>query len=112
MRRPAKLPKEDSATPARSAKDPGHLLASMNCASAQAKGEGGGTVVQRHDFALDTSLGPGAFSHSKVRAACGAGRCMKQGRANAMCGRWPQEGKSLMLLPHALRLQAWDMHQS
>ena len=110
MHRPAKLPKEDSASPARSAKDPGHLLASISCASAQAKGERGGTVMQRHDLALDTTLGPGAFSHSKVRAAC-AGRCMKQGRANAFYGQWPQEGIFLMLLPHALRWQAWDLQQ-
>ena len=54
--------------PGRSAKDPGHLLASLNCASAQAAedGGGGGLVMQRHDFALDTTVGPGVFSTSKV----------------------------------------------
>ncbi len=73
--RSAKLPKEvaeedvssGSKEPGRSAKDPGHLLASLNCASAQAKGNDGGLIMQRHDFALVTTVGPGVFSPSKVR---------------------------------------------
>ena len=73
--RSAKIPKEAregdltgaSKVPGRSAKDPGHLLASLNCASAQAEEDGSsGLAMQRHDFALDSSVGPGVFSTSKV----------------------------------------------
>lgn len=73
--RSPKLPREGvkgdlaraSKEPGSSAKDPGHLLASLSCASAQAEGDGGsGFIMQRHEFALDTVVGPGAFSTSKV----------------------------------------------
>ena len=76
--RSAKIPKQGkegdltgaSKEPGRSAKDPGHLLASLNCASAQAEEDGGsGLAMQRHDFALDSSVGPGVFSTSKVTSS-------------------------------------------
>ena len=57
--------KDTAAAQRRSLRDPGHLLASLSCANAQVKDESS-VVMQRHDFALDTTLGPAAFSHSKV----------------------------------------------
>ena len=57
--------KDTAAAQRRSPRDPGHLLASLSCANAQVKDDSP-VVMQRHDFALDTTLGPAVFSHSKV----------------------------------------------
>ena len=72
--RSAKIPKEAregdltgvSKVPGRSAKDPGHLLASLNCASAQAEEDGSsGLAMQRHDFALDRQCRAGGLLYQQ-----------------------------------------------
>ena len=86
-------PTRASKEPGRSAKDPGHFLASLNCASAQADGDsGGGLVMQRHDFALDTTVGPGVFSTSKVASWTAPLSCVQLHRT---------EGKSCSLTRRA-----------
>ena len=62
-------PSEEAAAPDQATGDPGHFLAKFNCAAAIGVVEGPDSArsrLKRYDFAVESTLGPGAFHRSKV----------------------------------------------